>query len=288
MKNWVHLFPIAVLFITGCSGQETGLPPELTKTSVAASITAEASQPPTRTPPPTATLQATFTPTLTITPTETTTPSPGPSPSPSPIPLESDDPRFGLNLSVPDVTDDFHRRYGWYEYEDPQSASIAYENGKLRAVDHAADSFVWWSTTNLSAGDMYAEVTAEFQECTGKDALGIGFRLGGENYDRGYSLEISCDGHYRMRKFISGEPPEIMRDWTASAAITQGTNAVNRLGILSRQDEFYSFTNGELLNPDPIRDDFYIYGLFGLYANALSTPGLTVFFDDFSLWYLPQ
>jgi hypothetical protein len=161
-------------------------------------------------------------------------------------------------------------------------------DGKLQAVDHSADSFVWWSTTNTSAGDFYAEITGQFHDCVGKDAFGMGFRLGGENYDRGYSLEVSCDGYYRLRKFISGEPPEILQDWEYSDTILQGTSAENRIGIMVRLDEIYGFANGELLNPDPVRDDFYVYGLFGLYANAESTPGLTVLFDDFSLWFVPQ
>src|SRR4030042_762861 len=79
---------------------------------------------------------------------------PGGSPSPPPPPLAPDDPRTGLNLAAPDLTDDFSVRFKWYEFSDATSASNLVEDGHLKAVDNLADSYIWWSTTDSQAEDV--------------------------------------------------------------------------------------------------------------------------------------
>ena len=125
----------------------------------------------------------------------------------------------------------------------------------------------------------------ETNDCAGRDAYGMAIRVGGENFDRGYTLEITCDGQYRVRKFISEEAPRILMDWTAGAAIRQGSGASNRIGILSVGEELHFVVNGEVLNSQPVVEDEYTDGALGLFASAAQTPGLTVYFDDFALWY---
>ncbi len=238
---------------------------------------------PSATPPPTATLPPTEAPSPTSSPTLAPPPTAGPSPTPTAPPLAPDDPRLGLNLAAPDVTDDFSRHVGWFEFDDPHATVITWSPGKLTVSDPVVDAYTWWSTSSVTARDVYAEVSAQAKSCSALDAYGLAARIGGDNYDRGYTLELSCDGQYRMRKFITGAQPVVLIDWTPSPAIHQGSGVKNRLGFLLKGSKLVGFANGEQLGE--AQDSDFVFGNFGLFAVADETAGLTVAFTDFSLWH---
>ena len=263
-----------------CTRSAADLGPDQIATQVAATLTAVASPPrsaglPTWTPPPSATIPPT--PTQTQTPTATV----GPSSTPTVPALPTDDPRYGLNLAAPDYTDDFSQNL-WFGFIDPTSATNVWSQGRFLATDHIADSFIWWSTSARSSGDVYVEVTAEVGACSGKDGSGLALRVGGEGFDQGYSLEFACDGTYRIRKWASGQAPAVLRDWTAGSDIRPGANAVNRMGFLASGSTLYAFANGKPLGG--VQDDDYSSGIFGLFAAAAQTQDVEVTFDDFATW----
>ena len=281
------LFTTILMTMVGCTrsapgSSGSGLLPD----QIAQTLTAAPTLPPSRTPPPTATIQPTFTPVPADTDQPTQTATDGPTPTASQPPLPDDDPRQGLNLSVPDLTDDFQVRYGWYEFNDASAATITWQRGSLSVTDNRADGFLWWSTSGETASDLYVEISAEVEDCQAKDLYGIAVRIGGSGYDRGYTLEFSCDGHYRMRKFNSGTSPEIMLDWTANEAIESGSGSQNRIGILAEADRLIGFINGQQL--EQVTDPDFIFGNFGLFAEAEDSNSVTANFQDFALWYLPQ
>jgi hypothetical protein len=255
------------------------------QTGVAATLSAAAPLSATRTSPPPATPSLTFTPTLTRTPTIEPSGTPGPTATITVPPLPTDDPRFGLglNLAVPDYHDGFQARYTWGELADPGAANT-WDDGRLKTSDLLSDPFIWWSTTILdaNAGNLFAEVTAQIEQCSGKDAAGFSSRVSGVNLDSGYALEVSCDGHYRLRRFSEGTV-QVLRDWTPAPAIVQGPNATNRLGLLVIGDQITAYANGVALGP-AVQDAGLSLGTFGLYALARETPGVVVVFDDFALW----
>ena len=187
-------------------------------------------------------------------------------------------------MSVPDLTDEFQVRYGWYEFNDASAATIKWERGQLMVTDNQADEFLWWSTSGETAGDFYAEITATVHDCQGKDLYGLAARIGGSGYDRGYTLELSCDGHYRMRKFLTGASPEIMLDWTQHEAIITGSQSENRIGLLADEETLVGFVNGKQL--DTVSDPSFIFGNFGLFTEAVDSSQVTAHFQDFALWYI--
>jgi len=255
--------------------QETRLPPTLTSVF------------PLRTPPtapPSATLPPPSTATSSPTATITLTPSPGPSASPTGPQLPPSDPRAGLNLSAPDYSDDFSTRFKWYEFSDPQAATNLYAEDGFKAADNVADHAVWWSGSDQVGGDVYAEVNARIGTCSGSDGYGLAVRVGGGNFDRGYALEFSCDGSYRLRKFIGNAEPVSLIDWTEASQLRSGADASNQMGLMAKGDMLYVVANGELIGETS--DNDYTYGGFGLYASAVETAGVEVVFDDFALWYL--
>lgn len=275
------------LLLMACNRPAQEPPVESMGTSVAATLTAQPSLtplPPSPFPSATEPLIATDTPTEE--PSQTAQPTTPAEPTPTPLPLDPNDPRSGLNLSSPDFSDDFSIPGTWFQYPlDFEDATIRWEDGRLRASDNKVDGFIWWSAGSLQLEDLYAEVEVEIDDCAGRDGYGMAIRVGGENFDRGYTFELTCDGQYRVRQFISESAPRLLLDWFAAPSIVQGSGAVNRIGVLAVEDELHFFANGSLLNSQPVVEDDYSEGAIGLFASAIQTPGLTVYFDDFDLWY---
>jgi hypothetical protein len=277
-------FVLLMFGAAACNRQAASLPASALQTGVAATLTAAPPLPATRTSPPSATPSSTaLPPTPSAIPSETA----GPTPTVTVPPLPTDDPRYalGLNLAVPAYTDEFAERHTWGELSFEGAVNL-WEDGRLKAADLLTDPNIWWSGTlpDAGAGDFFAEVTAEIQDCSGQDSAGFAGRIGGVNFDSGYTLEVSCDGNYRMRKFSEGAVT-VLRDWTAAEAILQGPDAANRLGLLAQGDRITPFANGVALGP-AVQDAGLSYGTFGLFAMARETPGVAVYFDDFALWYV--
>lgn len=263
-------------FACSCTTEATITREDLLETAIAGTLTAE----PTRTPPPSATVPVTPTDVPRPTSTATETPTPGPSPTPTAPELSPNDPRVGLNISLPDYRDDFSRDHVWGESITDATTNLI-RDGELHAIDHLVDNAVWWSATLPTGSNTYVEVTATIGECIGKDSAGIGVRIG-EDLSSGYTLELSCDGHYRIRRFYLGTV-SVLQDWTFSRAILQGQGAENRIGFVARGGLLFGFANGEFLGTS---EDFtFSNGTFAIFANATETPDFTVIFDDFWLWY---
>jgi hypothetical protein len=185
--------------------------------------------------------------------------------------LPEDDPRLGLNISLPYYQDNFERDHVWGESITEVTTNLI-RAGEFHALDHIADNAVWWSATLPTGTNTYVEITSLFGECSGKDAAGIGTRI----------LEISCDGHFRIRRFYLGTIT-ILQDWSFSQAIHQGNNAENRIGFVARGSILSAFANGEVLGTS--EDFLFSNGTFAIFANALNTPDFLVIFDDFWLWH---
>jgi len=287
MRYGLALLLLTGALLAGCNRPADQTPTGNVATDVAATLTAVPTFGPMATRPSsaaTATAPPSATPVATATSAPTETPTLGPSPSATALALPPGDPRTGLNLSVPDYSDDFSQSFKWFVGYEDNTVSLSQQNGKLIAVDKMADSYLTWSTTNVTAGNVYAEVTADVGACSGRDASGLAVRIGGDAYDRGYALELSCDGAYRIRKFINIDTsPKTLVDWTAAEAIRKGPNASNRIGFLADGNTLSVFANNTLLGQ--VEDKDLVAGTFGLFANAAATDGLTVTFDDFALWY---
>jgi hypothetical protein len=232
---------------------------------------------------PTSTAPPSATPIVTPSPIATETPTEDPTEVPTAIPLDEDDPRFGLNLSAPDYWDDFNSDITWVGPSFEGASNITIE-GVHRATDYLADSFLWWSTTipDIDAGNIYVEVSAEVGDCSGRDAYGLAVRVDPENRDSGYLLEFSCDGAFRLRKLFAGSI-QTLYDWTVSLSIANDGSS-NTMGLLAVGNQLYPVANGEVLAQ--VEDSTFFSGNYGLYANAQETPGLTVIFDNFKLWYV--
>jgi hypothetical protein len=196
--------------------------------------------------------------------------------------LPEGDPREGINLARPDYRDNFGSALTWVG-PNAAHASNLWKEDHLEATDRLADHYIWWSTTIPEGGNVFAEVEAKIGDCTGKDAAGLGVRIDSTTLDSGYTVEVSCDGHYRVRKFSAGAVESLI-DWTPAPGIEIGPDATNRIGLVAKGTLLAPVVNGQVV--DEVQDYTYTYGNFALYANAMESPGVTVEFYDFALWFL--
>jgi hypothetical protein len=250
------------------AGTLTALPPIQPSATTAPETATPAEDTPTPESSPTAT--------VTETATATATPTAGP-----------DDPRSELDLANPDYRDDFSTPGRWYNGFEDATVSLNFEGEAFAAIDKLTDFIIFYSASVRTEVNFYAEIDATIGACSGRDAGGMAVRVSGANYDQSYVFEIACNGEYRLRKFIEFSTlPEVLLNWTYTDAINQGPNATNRIGIFADGDEIYLYVNGTLLTEDPIEDNDYPEGRFGIFASAVETPFLKVLFDNFALWIL--
>lgn len=277
------LIPLLLLMTSAClSGPVLEDSGNQVATIVAATMAAIPTEPGGLALPSVPAPEATLPPAPATMPPPSETPTITPTSGPTPIPPS--DPRFGLDLEQPDVRDDFSSTRGWFPQVNA-GADHAFADGAFRAIDLTANNSVFWSTSRLEEDDTFIEIDARIGSCTGRDSAGVILRVSKASYANGYALEISCDGAYRLREFIQpSTSPATLAGWTESGAIIKGPNQTNRIGLLARGSLLYAFVNGELLVER--EDNTLTSGVFGLYANAVNTAGLTIQFDNFALWRL--
>jgi hypothetical protein len=201
---------------------------------------------------------------------------------------DPNDPRAGLDLSSPDYTDDFSVQGRWYSGLDDAGVRLAFEGEAFAATDKLTDLFIFYSGSTRSDSNFYAEIDMTIGPCSGRDGGGMAVRVDSSlDYDRSYVFEVACNGEYRLRRFIDYDTiPVVLLNWTYSDAIHKGPNVTNRIGVLANGNELYLFANGVLLTQNPIQDNAYAQGIYGIFASADETPFLKVLFDNFAVWVL--
>jgi hypothetical protein len=210
-------------------------------------------------------------------------------PTPTPVPLPSeDDPRAILDLAHPDHYDYFDVPDTWYDYDNPGVAAYRQEHGHLLGIDYEPEElYTWWSFTDPSSGNVYAEVTATNGDCIARDSVGLVIRVDTETASEGYALDVSCDGAWRLRLHRRNQAPRELLPFTESEAVNSGAGASNRLGIYAYAGRIVLFLNGEQVGEVVDRNYTLSYGQFALYVRASQTFDLTATFDDFAFWHLP-
>lgn len=201
---------------------------------------------------------------------------------------DTEDVRATLDLGKPDGTDYFDIPDNWYDYDTPGYAAYRVEDSHLVGIDYnPADKPIYWSYTNVSSGNTYAEVTATNGDCVGRDYVALVIRVDPDETPSGYSLEVGCAGEFRFRSLRGTKFPADLIDWTASDMINTGKGASNRLGIWGYMGRFVVFINGTKVGEYLDRDYDDTFGYFALYLQGAQTYDLTATFDDFAFWHIP-
>lgn len=250
---------------------------------VVATLTAAAEQP--------AVLAAqTLTPTITPTLEFTATPRPD-LPTMPPIPTmtlpapEAPDRNPGdpaLRLGEPDWQDPFDNADNWTEYTG-QNSQIEITDGQFRITMFEPSAVPTWWVSWPQVSNFYAEVLAVMPPvCEGKDRIGWIFRS--PDPAKGYRLEISCDGQYRMLVFDE-DGAEVVVAWSSSEYLLGGPNQINRLGIWAQGKVLQIHLNGVAVAG--LEHNDHRTGTFGFSVTSENTPNFTAAFDDLTFWTFP-
>lgn len=268
--------------------------PEATATEVILPPTETPLPSPTAVPTETALPDATALPAIPLpTATQPAAINPTPTPPPTLIPGATltpvaTDPRN--RLGAPASTDPMNNAttWNWPTGANPFT-SIEFRDGAMRLTGLTEDSG-WRLPLLPAATNLYIEMTASSPSCSGRDNFGIIFRVPVmREADRGYLFSVSCDGRYNLWMWDGKEGAEgkatTLIWWKTSPAIATGSNATNRIGVMTYGDRLILYING--VRVDEIKDTTYAAGHFGVFVNPDMTENYTIVIDEMSYWTNP-
>ena len=226
--------------------------------------------------PPVPTATATAIPTAA--PTATSTPVPPTQVPPTPT-VPATDPK--LSLGKPTWTDSFQTGKS-FGLMDSDETLVEVRDGHLYLTAKNANGFHGWTMSYPKVQNFYLEATLKTGECSGKDRYGLVFRA--PSFDKGYFFGVTCDGNFDFRRWDSDGFTGIV-DWTKNSSIATGSNQVNRLGVMAKDNKFTFFVNGVQVG-EATDDNFKDAGIFGMFIASANTVNFTVEADTIAYWKL--
>jgi len=267
----------ALLMLSACNAPTSEVPTEdLIGTAVAVALT----NAPTNTPIPPTAAPPTAVPEL---PTETATsiPSATPTEAPTPTPtLNPQDP--ALQYGSPDKIEDFSTITGAWNYEDDWS-SWNVNDGFLNIYSKGTPYWHSWYTTGQKIQNFYLEAELSMPNCSGKDRIGLAFRL--TEGSRFYFMGLTCDGTWGFNRYTASNASETILAYQPSDKI-RPTNETNRIGVLANGNSFGFYINGALVGS--VSDDTYPGpGTTGFVSMSAGTVNFKTSVDVLRYWLLP-
>lgn len=187
-----------------------------------------------------------------------------------------------LNLGAADWTDSFANSSSWYLLN---SGNVKWEvkNDALQmTATNAGGNEEWGISNRPDLNDFYLQATfTTGAQCSGLDRYGFLFRAPDPN--KGYVLDISCDGRYRLYKW-DGQTYTAIQEWTADANILPGPDKTNKIGVWAKNDTLRVYING--IKVAEFTDSTFKKGGFGLLLGSANTNNLKVFVEEIAYWIL--
>jgi len=218
-------------------------------------------------------------PTEAPTATQTTAPSPTAAPTSTPV---QNDPRSVLGgAAFTDKT--FKENSNWGKAWENDYTKGEFIDNQLALTSIGVDG---WTLSWPKVDDMYIEMTATTETCSGADRYGMIVRVP-ESFDTGYLVGFTCDGRYSLRLWNPEEEQyQYLIQWTNSDKINAGANQTNRIGLWVEGDTFKVYANGHLLGQAQ-DDELEGEGRIGPWIGHDKTDNFTVNISEISYWDLP-
>ncbi|HNT25274.1 MAG TPA: NBR1-Ig-like domain-containing protein [Anaerolineales bacterium] len=187
-----------------------------------------------------------------------------------------------LNLGGPTWRDTLDSGSNWYLLNTPNTV-FSIDNGRMELLAKNPDAAEEWGLSNRpSMEDYYLQATFVTGEtCEGLDRYGVLVRAPDPN--QGYVFGFSCDGRYRIYAW-DGQTYTPIQEWKSAAAIKQGPDETNVLGIWLDGSTIRLYANSRLLAE--FTNDQFDEGQFGLMVGSGDTTDFTVFVDEVAYWEL--
>jgi hypothetical protein len=188
-----------------------------------------------------------------------------------------------LNLGTPTWRDTMDNAKNWYLLN---TANTKWTEGdgviEMKSIQPGGDE---WGLANKPAmQDYYLQATFIMGDtCSALDRYGLLGRSPDPN--KGYVLEFSCDGRYRLYTW-DGENYHALQEWRTASSIKVGANQTNVMGLWMKGNELQVYANGYKLGE--FTDSMFDEGQFGLAIASVNTDNLTVKVDLVEYWELNQ
>jgi hypothetical protein len=228
------------------------------------------------------TLTPTVTPTATVIPTSTATViwfPPTDTPTDLPVqpatPTPDDRPGMGELL----FSDSFNDPAFWDTSGSADASAILANNRLVLSITQPGPLSIASRRNQPSAGDFYAEATANLSLCSGSDQYGMLFRAG--NSADFYRFALTCNGQERLDR-VSGGVTYPLVNWLASNDVPLAAPAQIKLGVWADGKEIRLFLNDNY--QFSLTDPIFSSGGFGFFAFASSKSPVTISFSDLSVY----
>ena len=186
------------------------------------------------------------------------------------------------NGSEPIYSDDFSSiDSGWNVFEN-DSTSANYDEGSYK-INLKLRNQEKWTLANQNFGNVAIEVDATKLNGTDDNSYGVVCKF--QNIKQYYAVIISSDGAYMIEKRVGGIYQRLTGDYFELSDLIKRGSSLNQIRVECGQDYISLFANGKLV--DRVEEDEYLEGDVGLIATTYGEAGLTVSFDNFSVYELP-
>ena len=198
----------------------------------------------------------------------------------------ADDPK--TTLGNPSFKDDLSSGASWSldigEVKEFGNTSFGLNNGKLTAKSQSTTSgFIWW-LSYLGFKNAYLEAKFDVEQCSGNDQYGLIVRAADYGDGYAYYYTVTCSGNYDLRRRTATGSTQLL-GMPTSDAINKGANQSNTLGIWLDKDVIRLYINNQFLT-EINESSIAVDGHFGLFINAVQTPGFTIHLDEIAYWKL--
>jgi hypothetical protein len=167
------------------------------------------------------------------------------------------------------------------------SIKMTLDDAKVYVTGKRSGWATWWFSA-ITLDNVYMEMTAETDSCTGKDSYGMILRgpEHGAGTSYGYIFAFSCDGAFQITRLDSVSPYSAVTlvGWTNSQYILTGSFQKNVMGIKMDNKILTLFANGYQLTE--ISDNVYSSGRYGLYVYPDSSNDFTYQVVEMAYWLL--
>lgn len=127
----------------------------------------------------------------------------------------------------------------WETYNERRVAEIT--DGVIRLSNSQSNNGSY-SVTKTRFADFDLTVEARAVAGPADNGYGVIFRVQDrQNY---YTFMVSSDGYYQVQRVVNGDLKELSA-WIESPLVNAGLDAVNRLRVIARGNQFEFYLNGE-------------------------------------------
>jgi hypothetical protein len=187
-----------------------------------------------------------------------------------------------LNLGPATWTDNMDNADNWYLLSTANTQWTEGDGKLVMTAKSPSGGDEWGLSNKASMNDYYLQATfITGSTCSGLDRYGLLGRA--PDPSKGYVLEFSCDGKYRLYIW-DGKNYNALQEWKATSSLKTGPNQTNVMGLWMKGNTLRVYANGFKLAE--FTDSTFDHGMFGLVIGSAETNNLTIYVDQVSYWDL--